>query len=94
MREGWQDLRGKRTRQSSLNGQANHQDGHEDLVGHGVDHASDDGLEVPSPSDPSIDQIGDAGVGEEADCPGMLIMQNEIGDDGGGDEAGEGEDVG
>ena len=44
--------------------------------------------------DPAVDEVSDAGVGEEPNGPGMLVVQNEVADDGRDREPGEGEDVG
>lgn len=49
---------------------------------------------MPFARDPAVDEVGDAGVGEESEGPGVRVVQDEVADDGGGDEAGQGEDVG
>ena len=72
---------------------AHGQDSHENLVGHGVDHGSDDRLLVPSPGDISIDEVSKSGIREESDGPGMVVMQDKIADDWSGHKTGEGEEV-
>lgn len=48
---------------------------------------------MPFPRDPTVHEVRDAGVGEESESPGMRVVENEIADDGGGDEARQGEEV-
>ena len=81
------------TGEGAFDGQTDGQDSHECLVGHRVDDGSDDGLQFPSSSNVAVDEVGDGRVGEETDGPGVLVVQDEVADDGGGDETGEGEDV-
>ena len=69
-------------------------DRHERFVGHGVDHSADDGGLVEAAGEVAVDQIGDAGVGEEAEGGEGLGGEDEVADGGGGEEAREGEDVG
>jgi hypothetical protein len=82
------------TWEGALDGETHGQYGHEDFVGHGVDDGADDRLLVPAPGDVAINKICETGVGKEPDSPGMVVVQDEVADDGRGNEAGEGEDVG
>lgn len=82
------------TGQSGLYGQANRHDRHQSLVSHWIYDRPHDGLQLPSPRDPSVDQVRDAGVYEESEGGQMLFMDDEVADDGGGEQAREGEDVG
>lgn len=49
---------------------------------------------VPFASDPAIQKIGDAGVGEQPEGCGVVVVEDAVPDEGGGDEAGEGQPVG
>lgn len=69
------------TRKSTLGGEAAYQYCHQEFVSHRVNDASDDSLQFPFPSDPTIDQIADSGVSEKTDGPYMLIMQDEVSND-------------
>lgn len=82
------------TGQGGLDSQAHRHDRHQCLVGHRVDHRPHDRLQIPFPRDPAIDQVGDAGVDEEHEGRQMLLVDDEVADDGGGEQAREGEDVG
>ncbi len=81
------------TWQSPLHGQTDGQNGHERLVGHGIDDGAHDRLQFPASSNISVDKVCDSGVGEESHGPGVLVVEDEVAYDRGGDEAGEGEDV-
>lgn len=82
------------TRQCSLYSQSDSQDGHEGLVCHGIDDGANHGLAVPPPRDPAVHHVRDAGVGEEAHSPGMVVFHDEVSHNGGGDESGEGQGIG
>ena len=82
------------TRHPPLDRQTNRQNRHQGLIRHRIDDRPHHRLQLEAPGNPSVDEIGDAGIGEEAHGPGVLVVQDEIADDGGGEEAGEGEEVG
>lgn len=79
------------TRQITLDGQGDSQDRHQDLVGHGIYDGTDDGAQVPLPGYPAIKQIGNAGIGEQTQGPGMIVMDNTVADEWGGNQAGSGQ---
>ena len=83
-----------RTWEGSLDGKTHGQDRHERFVGHGVDDRPDYSLEIPSPGNPPVEQVGDSGVRKQPDGPGMVVVQDEVAYHGSGDEAREGQDVG
>lgn len=55
----------KLTRKRAIDGKTRNTDGHEQLVGHGIDDRTDDCLEIVSTGNPAIDQIRDPGIGEQ-----------------------------
>lgn len=69
------------TRKSALGGETSYQHCHQELVGHGINNASDDRLQFPFASDPAIDQIADSRISEKTDSPYMLVMQDEVAND-------------
>lgn len=66
----------------AFDGEAHCQDGHERLVGHRVDHSPDDRLLIPPPGDVPVDEIRQPGVCKEPDGPDMLVVKDEVADDG------------
>ena len=76
------------TGQDTLDCQTHRQDGHQRLVSHGIDDRSDYGLQVPFSRDPAIDEVSDAGIDEEGERGGVVVVKDEVANDGGGDEAG------
>lgn len=95
MGEEWRGRAGgRRTRQRALGGQRNRQRRHEQLVRHGVDDRPDDGPPVPLPRDPPVEQVRDARVREQAQGPRVLVLEDEVADNGRGGDAREGEHVG
>lgn len=82
------------TRQCSLGSQAANGDGHQEFIGHGIDDAAYDRLQLPSTSDPSIDHVRYTSIGEESQGPCMLIVQNQVANHRSGDESREGQDIG
>lgn len=82
------------TGQESCIGQGPGQADHQGLVGHGVDHASHDALLVPAASEVAVEEIGDAGVAEQQDGGEVLVLEDEVADEGRGEEAREGEEIG
>ena len=82
-----------RTRQGTLNGEADGQDGHQGLVRHGVDDCSDNGFAVPASRNPAIEKVGHAGIGKEAHGPGMCVVEDQVADDGSGDESRERQEI-
>ena len=87
-------MNGGATGQSGLYSQANGHDRHQGLVCHWINDGPHDRLQLPFPRYPSVDQVRDGGVDEENQGRQMLFMNDEIADDGGGEQAREGEDVG
>jgi hypothetical protein len=73
----------------AFDGEAHCQDGHERLVGHRVDHSPDDRLLIPPPGDVPVDEIRQPGVCKEPDGPGMLVVKDEVADDGRRHESGD-----
>lgn len=69
------------TRKSTLCGEAAYQHRHQKFIGHRINNASNDSLQLPFPSDPAIDQVADPGISEKTDGPYMLIMQDEVSND-------------
>ena len=51
-------------------------------------------MQVPFARQVAVDEVGDAGVGEEEERGGVLVVQEEVGGCGGGDEARCSEEVG
>lgn len=82
------------TRKGALHGQRDGQDSHEQLVGHGVDDAANNSLQLPAAGDPAVEQVRDAGIGKHAQGPGVGVVDNGIANSWGNDEAGKGEDIG
>lgn len=89
-----QDNDGQPDGQQPLGRQRHGKHRHERLVGHGVDDGSYHGALVPSPRDPAVQKVGHARVGEETEGPGVMVVQDAVADEGGGDEAREGQPVG
>lgn len=54
------------TRQSALDGERDRQDDHESFISHGINDAAGDGLELPFPRQPAIDEIREASIREQA----------------------------
>lgn len=51
-------------------------------------------MEFPFPREVAVDEIGDAGVGEETKCPGVVVVEKEIGRGWRGEEPGYCQEVG
>ena len=51
-------------------------------------------MEIPFAREVAVDEVGDAGVGEEEERGGVLVVEEEVGGCWGGDEARRGEEVG
>jgi len=66
------------TRQSTFDSKTADEYGHESLVSHGVDDASNYSLQFPSSRDPTVDKVSDTSICEEAHCPCMLIVEHKI----------------
>lgn len=64
-----------------------HHDGHERFIRHGIEHCADNGAGIVSPRYPSVDEIGDAGVDEEREGVGIRVMEEEVADEWGAEEA-------
>lgn len=47
-----------------------------------------------APRDPPVERVGEAGVGEEGEGEGVVVVEDGVADEGGGDEARGGEEVG
>ena len=69
-------MHGVLTGQSGFDGQTHGQHRHQRFVGHRIDDGADDSLQLPAPSDPAVDEICDASIGEEAKGPGIGIMDD------------------
>lgn len=78
----------------ALDGQRDGQDDHQCLVSHGIDDAPRDGLELPFPRQPAVDQIRDACIRKEAQRPCVVVVQQQIGGGRRGEQAGDGQEVG
>lgn len=76
-----------RTRQRPFRCQRDGQDDHQGLVRHRVNHTSGDRLQLPFPCDPPVDEIGDARVGKEGECPFEVIVHQQIRGHGRGHQA-------
>lgn len=81
------------TRKGTLGGQTDSQDGHEDLVGHGIDDAANHRLQLPAPGDPAIEEVRNTGVDKQAESPRMCIVENSVADERGGNQATGGEKI-
>lgn len=66
------------TRQSTFDSKTADQYGHESLVSHGVDDTSNYSLQLPPSRDPTVDEVGDTGICEEAYGPRMLVVEHKI----------------
>lgn len=84
---------GWHTRNRPVHGQTWHADGHQQLIGHRVDDRPDNRLQAVSPGDIPVDQIGDACVGEQRQGDAVLVVDEEVANQRGHGQAGEGEDV-
>jgi hypothetical protein len=62
------------TGQGTFDSKAGYQDGHQALVSHRIYNTSNYGLQIVSPRYPSIDQIRDTSVSEQAGGPGMAVV--------------------
>lgn len=84
----------KHTRECPLDGQTHCQDSHERFVRHRINNCADNRLQIPSSSNPPIQQICDARISENADRPGMVIVKHEISHHRRGNQSGKGQEVG
>lgn len=84
----------KLTRDRPVHCQTDHGNGHQELVGHWVDHCPDDGLQVVSSGEIPVDQVGDGSVGEERQGNAVLVLDEEVSDQRGYCQSGECENVG
>ena len=82
------------TRNSALDSQRHSQDNHEGLISHGIHHATRNGLQLPLPRHPAVNQVCDTRVGEERESPFEVIMHQKVGCHWCRNEAGDGEKVG
>lgn len=76
----------QRTWKSTLHSQTHRQDGHERLVSHRVYDRPNHSLPIPFPRDPAVHKISDTRVSKEARRPHMLVVKDEIANDGSCDE--------
>lgn len=72
----------KLTGKTTLDRQSHRQDGHEHLVCHRVDDRADNGAQVPFASYPSVQEVGNTGIGKQPERPGMMVVENTIADEG------------
>lgn len=84
----------ERGRQAAVDGEARDDGGHEEFVGHGVDDAAYNGLQLPPARDPAVEEVGETRVDEEGEGPEVLVVHDEVAEDGRGEEPGEGQEVG
>lgn len=70
----FQVLTGKRP----VHRQAGHSDRHQQLVGHRVNDGAHYRLQLISPGDVAVHQIGDTGIGEERERGCVVIVDQEI----------------
>lgn len=89
-----EDDDGEPGRDDVLDGERDHRDGHEGLIGHWVDDGADDGLLVETPRDVAVEAVGDSGIGEEGEGVDGLAGKDEVADQRSRGKTGEGEDVG
>jgi hypothetical protein len=89
-----EDRIGGFTWQGGFDGQADGHHRHQGFIRHGINHGPNYGLQLICAGDPAIDEVSDACVDEQGQRGEMLVMEEEIADDGRADEAGEGEEVG
>ena len=87
------DMGCSHTRQCSFDGQAYRQHSHQNLVRHWINDRADDCPAIPFPRYPAVQQICKASVGQQADGPGVRILQHEVSYDWACDESGKGEEV-
>lgn len=66
------------TRERPLSGEAHSEDSHQRLVCHRINHSPDNSLLLPSPRDPPVQQIRHTGVREQAQGPGMLVVEDKV----------------
>ncbi len=82
------------TRKGTLDSKTDRQDGHQSLVGHGINDCPNYGLKIPSSGNVAIYKIGDSRVCKQSYGPSMMIMEDEVTDDGCGDKTRECQYVG
>jgi hypothetical protein len=82
------------TRQSTFDSKTADQYGHESLVSHWVDDASNYTLQFPPSRDPTVDEVGDTSVCEETQSPHILVVEHKIAYNWRSDKPREGEKVG
>ena len=61
-------------------GQADHGNGHEDLVCHRIDDGPHDGFGVVASGEVAVDAVGESGIGEETECRDGLGGEDEVPD--------------
>lgn len=71
-------IRFSRTWQSSLDGQANRQYGHENFIRHWINNRPYNCSAVPSPRYPSVNQIWKSSICQQAYSPGIRILQYKV----------------
>lgn len=84
----------ERTWDGAVDGQTGDTDGHQQLIGHGVDDGADHRLEVVPPGDVTVDEVGDAGVREQGQGGPVVVVHEEVPYERSGDQPREGENVG
>jgi len=82
------------TWEGTLDSKRHGKNDHQGLVGHGINDAAGHGLQLPSPRQPAVDQVGEAGVGEQRESPFVVVMQEEVRRHGRGHQTRDGEEVG
>lgn len=82
------------TRQGALHCQSHRQDCHEGLVGHRVNDCAHNSPLVPFARYPAIEEISDACISEQAQCPGVLVVKDAVADERSRDEPRCSQDVG
>lgn len=82
-----------RTRQCSLDSKRRRENSHESFVSHRVNYCAHDSLLIPPPSNPAIQYICDTRISQQAQCPSMVVMEDEVADEGSCDESGERQEI-